>query len=158
MSQNPAQPPERAGWLSQLAQWLPDRDLWRGHEAIEALRIADIKSRWREACKHSGLAPLAFTPSGQHMFFPRIGQVTLGPPTTFTVLPHRGQLLSDFEAASDRIAAAMGVAKVGIRPLADWAPDWIVIELVDGLAEPPPGVVKLSPRPPTGPAPDGMTA
>jgi hypothetical protein len=155
MSQSPAQPPERAGWLSQLAQWLSDRDLRRDHEAIEALRIADIKSHWREACKHSGLAPLAFTPSGQHRFFPRIGQVKLGPPTTFTVLPHRGQLLSDFEAARERIAAAMGVAKVGIRPL---AADWIVIELVDGLAEPPPGVVKLPPRPPTGPAPDGMTA
>jgi hypothetical protein len=161
MSQYPTEsqyltdPPERAGWLSQLARWLFDHGEGHDDAAIEALQhIADIKSRWRKACELSGLAPLVFTPSGQYRFPPRIGQVKLGPPTTFTVLPHQGQLPSDFEAAHDRLAAAMGVAKVSIGPLAG---DWIVIELVDDLAEPPLGVVKLPPRPPMGPAPDGRT-
>jgi len=164
MSQYPTDPPEsqyltdppgRAGWLSQLARWLFDYGEGHDDAAIEALqRIADIKSRWRQASEQSGLAPLVPTPSGHHRFPPRIGQVKLGPPTTFTLLPRRGQLLSDFEVAHDRIAAAMGVAKVSICPLAD---EWIVIELVDDLAEPL-EVVKLPPRPPMGPAPGGRTA
>lgn len=159
MSKYPTHPLERAG---QLARWFSDRAQRRGQEAIKAQRIADIKSRWRQACELSGLARLMFTPSGQHMFIPRVGQVQLGPPTTLTVRPQPGQLRSDFEAARPRIAAAMSVAKVRIRPL---AAEWIVIELVDGLAEAhrpeppePPEVVELFPRPPTGPAPDGLAA
>jgi hypothetical protein len=157
-STNPPESPyptERLGSLPRLARWLSNRGERYDDTAIEALqRIADIKSRWRQACEQSGLAPLVPTPSGHHRFPPKIGQVKLGPPTTFTLLPRRGQLLSDFEVAHDRIAAAMGVAKVSIRPL---AAEWIVIELVDDLAEPL-EVVKLPPRPPTGPAPGGRTA
>jgi hypothetical protein len=136
-SQYPTDPPGRVGWPSQLVRWLFDDGEGRKGRvdaAFEALqRIDDIKSRWRQACEQTGLAPLVPTPSGYYRFPPRIGQVKLGPPTTFTVLRRRGQLLSDFEAVHDRIAAAMGVAKVSIRPLAG---DWIVIELVNGLAEP----------------------
>jgi hypothetical protein len=141
-SQYPTDPPGRAGWLSQLVRWLfddgqgqlLDDGQGRVDAAFEALqRIADIKSRWRQACEQTGLAPLVPTPNGPHRFPPRLGQVKLGPPTTFTVLPRPGQLLSDFDAVHDRIAAAMGVAKVLVRPLAG---DWIVIELVDDLAEP----------------------
>ena len=150
---------ERTGWPRWLTRWLSDR-VRRDQEAIDAQRIGELMWRWRQACELSGLARLVFTPSGQHMFIPRIGQVKLGPPmTSFIVRPQPGQLLSDFEAARPRIAAAMGVAEVRIRPLAN---EWIVLELVDGSAEvhrpEPPEVVELSPRSPTGPAPDGLAA
>lgn len=152
MSQYPTH--EGTGLLSQLARWSSQRARRRDQETIRAQRIDDIKSRWRQACEPSGLARLVFTPSGQHMSIPRIGGVQLGPPTTFTVRPQPGQLRSDFDAARERIAVAMGVADVRIRPL---AAEWIVLELVHDLAEPP-EVVHLSPRPPTSPAPDGLPA
>ena len=44
-----------------------------------------------------------------------------------------GQLLADFEAAGPRIAAAMGVAAIRVRPL---AAEWIVIELVQSQPKP----------------------
>ena len=80
----------------------------------------------------SGLGRLVFTPSGPSMSIPLIGRVTLGPPTTFTVRPQPGQLLADFEAAAPRIAAAMGVAGIRVRPL---AAEWIVIELIHSPAD-----------------------
>lgn len=144
---SPTRPLERADRPSRLTRWFTERAQRRERAAIDAELIGDIKWRWRKACEHSGLARLVYTPSGPSMSFPRIGQVRLGSPTTFTVRPQPGQLRSDFEAARPRIAAAMGVTAVQVHPLAG---DWIVIELLDGPTAAPPAqhaeVVELAPR------------
>ncbi|HVH21781.1 MAG TPA: hypothetical protein VNA11_04915 [Pseudonocardia sp.] len=143
----PTRPVERAGRSSRLVQWFADRALRRDVAAIEAEQVGDIKWRWRKACEHSGLGRMVFTPSGPTVSFPLIGQVVLGPPTTFTVRPQPGQLRSDFEAAAPRIAVAMGVPAVRVRALAG---DWLVIELMDGPTSAPQAqhaeVVELAPR------------
>jgi len=143
----PTRPVERTGGPSRLARWFADRALRRDLAAIEAEQVGDIKWRWRQACEHSGLGRLVFTPSGPAVSFPLIGQVVLGPPTTFTVRSQPGQLLSDFEAAAPRIAVAMGVPAVRVRPLAG---DWLMIELLDGPTAAPRAqhteVVELAPR------------
>lgn len=98
-----------------------------------AQRVGEIKWLWRQACEMSGLARMIFIPSGPTMSIPLIGRVTLGSPTTFTVRLQPGQLLADFEAAGPRIATAMHVAAIRVRPL---AADWIVIELQEAPTEP----------------------
>ena len=128
----PAPSVERTGGVSRLARWFRpqeflERALRREQAADDALRVGDLKWRWRQACELSGLARLVYTPSGPSMAIPLIGRVTPGPPTTFTVRRRPGQLLADFEAAERRISAAMGVARIRVRPLVG---EWIVIELI----------------------------
>jgi hypothetical protein len=123
---------ERTDRVSRLVRWFRpqefrERALRREQAADDALRVGDLKWRWRQACERSGLARLVYTPSGPSMAIPLIGRVTPGPPTTFTVRRRPGQLLADFEAAAPRISAAMGVAGIRVRPLVG---EWIVIELI----------------------------
>jgi hypothetical protein len=123
---------ERTGGVFRLARWFRpqefrERALRREQAADDALRVGDLRWRWRQACERSGLARLVYTPSGPSMAIPLIGRVTPGPPTTFTVRRRPGQLLADFEAAAPRISAAMGVAGIRVRPLVG---EWIVIELI----------------------------
>lgn len=92
----------------------------------DAQRVGDLKWRWRQACEVTGLGRMTFMPSGPTVSIPLIGRVTLGAPTTFTVRPQPGQLLADFEAAAPRIASAIGVSAVRVRPL---AAEWLLIEL-----------------------------
>jgi hypothetical protein len=130
---------ELADGVTRLARWFSPQGFWeravrREQEAEEALHIGDLKWQWRQACELTGLGRLVFTPSGQTMAIPLIGRITLGTPISFTVQRRPGQLLADFEAAGPRIAAAMGVARIRVRPLAG---EWIVIELVNGPPQPP---------------------
>jgi hypothetical protein len=155
----PARPVERAGRPRRLVRWFADRALRRDLAAIEAEQVGDIKWRWRQACEHSGLGRLVFTPSGPGVSFPLIGHVVLGPPTTFTVRPQPGQLRSDFEAAAPRIAIAMGVPAIRVRPLAG---DWLVVELLDGPTAAPEAqhaeIVELAPRRMAGQPPADLAA
>jgi hypothetical protein len=155
----PTRPVELAGRPGRLARWFADRALRRDLAAIEAEQVGDIKWRWRQACEHSGLGRLIFTPSGPALSFPLIGHVVLGPPTTFTVRPQPGQLRSDFEDAAPRIAVAMGVPAVRVRPLAG---DWLVIELLDLPTAAPQAqqaeVVELAPRRAVGRPPADLAA
>jgi hypothetical protein len=99
----------------------------RREQAIdEKMCIGDIRWQWRQACRVTGLGRLIYTPSGPTMSVPRVGRVTLGSPTTLTVALHPGQLPEDVEQVGRRIAVAMGVAEIRVRPL---AAEWIVVEL-----------------------------
>lgn len=137
---------------ARLARWFrpqefQERARRRDRAADDAQLIGDIKWQWRQACEQSGLGRMIYTPSGPTMSFPLIGRVDLGPPVTFTVRREHGQLLADFEAAAPRVAVAMGVAGIRVRPL---AADWIVIELLDAPTTPAlaavPGVIPIAPR------------
>ena len=75
MDDFPTRPLERAGRPSRVARWFTERALRRDEAAIEAEAIGDIKWRWRQACEHSGLGRLIFTPSGPTVSFPLIGRV-----------------------------------------------------------------------------------
>jgi hypothetical protein len=129
---------ERAGRVARLARWFRPQEVReradrRDRAAMDAHRIGEIKWLWRQACEVTGLGRLIFTPSGPTMSIPQIGRVNLGPPTSFTVRPQPGQLTADFEAEAPRIASAMGVPAVRVRPL---AAEWIVIELLDAPTRP----------------------
>jgi hypothetical protein len=93
----------------------------------EKLRAGEIRWRWRQACEGAGLSRLVYPPSGPARAVPRIGQVDLGPPTTFTVRLLSGQLPADVEAAAKRIAAAMAVPQIGVTSLPS---GWVAIELI----------------------------
>ena len=139
---------ERTDRVSRLVRWFRpqefrERALRREQAADDALRVGDLKWRWRQACERSGLGRLVYTPSGPSMAIPLIGRITLGTPISFTVQRRPGQLLADFEAAGPRIAAAMGVAGIRVRPLAG---EWIVIELVHGPPQPPAPAIPFPPR------------
>lgn len=143
---------ESAGPAVRLARWFRPQEFRararrRERAEDEAQLIGDIKWQWQQACHRSGLGHMIYTPSGPHLSFPLIGRVDLGPPVTFTVRRRPGQLTADFEAAGPRIAAAMGVAGIRVRPL---AADWIMIELLDAPETPArvavPGVTPMAPR------------
>jgi len=130
-----AQQPGRA---TRLARWfrpqeIRERARQRDQAVDDGQRILDLKWQWRQACDVSGLARLVFAPSGPTLSIPLIGRVSLGSPTTFTVRPLPGQLVEDFETAAPRIAAAMGVAEIRVRPL---AAEWLVVELLLAPARP----------------------
>jgi hypothetical protein len=124
----------------------------RGHDGggdVAYWRIQEIKQLWREACEGSGLCQRISTPSGWTVAIPRIGQVTLGDPTSMTVRLRAGQLLSDIDAVAPRIAYAMGIG--GLRVTKTSAPMWARVELLD-RPEPDGGVVTPFP-PPRRPVP-----
>jgi hypothetical protein len=149
-------------WAQLLRRWFHPQEprAQKRDQAIDdAQRIGDIRWQWRQACEVTGLGRLTFTPSGPVMTIPMLGRVRLGPPTTFTVRPQPGQLISDFEAAGPRIAAAMGAS--GIR-VAHLAAEWLVIELLGAPAQQrsgdAPKVVPFTPRTGSDRAPDYPSA
>lgn len=99
----------------------------RDREIVDAQLVGDIKWQWRQACEYSGLARTVYSPTGPTTSIPRIGRVTLGPPTTFTVRLQPGQLASDVQAASRRIAEAMSVFDVAVTRIAT---GWVRVELI----------------------------
>ena len=125
-----------------------NRAAQRDRAVVDAQRIGDIKWQWRQACELSGLGQLMFTPSGQSMSIPLIGQITLGPPTSFTVRLRPGQLLSDVEDAEPQISEAMSVQRIVVSRLPG---EWVRIELIPVRTQPSgAGVLPFS-APPGGP-------
>jgi hypothetical protein len=80
---------------------------------------------------------------------PRLGDISLGPPTRFNVELRPGQLVDDLVAVSDRLAAAYLVDDVDIWHVAD---RWIRVELIEyGMDDPRTHTTPIDP--PRAPAP-----
>jgi hypothetical protein len=120
-------------WRLFQPQEMQRRATRRDRSVFAAERIGDITWQWRQVCETTGLGRLVFTPNGPVMSIPLIGNVVLGPPTTFTVRLQPEQLVSDVAEVAPRIAAAMDAYDVDVRAL---AAGWVLIELVPAPAFP----------------------
>jgi hypothetical protein len=114
-------------WRLFQPQEMQRRAQQRDRSVFAAERIGDIKWQWRKVCEITGLGRVVYTPNGPAMSVPLIGNIVLGPPTTFTVKLQPGQLVSDVLEAAPRIAAAMDAHDIEVRAL---AAGWVLIELV----------------------------
>ena len=114
-------------WRLFQPQEMHGRATRRDRSAFAAERIGDIKWQWRQVAEVAGLGRVVYTPNGPVMSVPLVGNVVLGPPTTFTVRLKPGQLVSDVTAVAPRIASAMGAHDIEVRAL---AAGWVLIELV----------------------------
>lgn len=97
--------------------------------ADQAYARHEIKSIWREVCVGSHLAR-RLLPTGSTWAPPRIGRITLGPPTTFTVELRPGQSGQDIDDAAPHLAQAYGVADVYVT---DLVRGWVTIELIEDV-------------------------
>jgi hypothetical protein len=127
------QPQEVEMWRRFQSAGARNRAVQRDRAIVDAQRIGDIKWQWRQACELSGLGQLVFTPSGPAMAIPMIGQVSLGPPTSFTVRLRPGQLPSAVQQAEPQIAEAMSAAGIVVTRL---PAEWVRIELIPVPAHP----------------------
>jgi hypothetical protein len=100
-----------------------ERDL----RADQVDAVQEIAWSWRKACEGAGLSEPIQTPSGQSVGVPRVGRITLGPPTTITLQPRPGQTRERIAALGPSLAASMGVSEIRVW---DLAPAWVTVELV----------------------------
>lgn len=100
----------------------------RQHSADEASLRHEVRWRWNEVCSGNHLTHRIVPTGVASREPPRIGRISLGPPTTFSVNLRPGQLLADFSAISVRLASAFEVDDVLIENL---APGWLRIVLVE---------------------------
>jgi hypothetical protein len=103
------------------------RAMNREQAVDDAHGAGEIAWRWRGACEGSGLARQIFTPTGPALSIPTIGRIRLGPPTSFTVRLLPDQLPGDLAAVAPRLASAMEVPEIRVRPLAT---GWVAVELL----------------------------
>jgi hypothetical protein len=89
--------------------------------------VQDVAWSWRKACEGAGLSEPIQTPSGHSLGVPRVGHITLGPPTTITLQPRPGQTREQIAALGPSLAASMGVSEIRVW---DLAPTWVTVELV----------------------------
>lgn len=100
-----------------------ERDL----RAARVDAVQDVAWSWRKACEGAGLSEPIQTPSGHSLGVPRVGHISLGPPTTITLQPRPGQTREQIAALGPSLAASMGVSKIRVW---DLAPAWVTVELV----------------------------
>lgn len=104
----------------------------RDRYAAEACRArSEMRWIWNEVCSGLDLTRRVVPTGTVTREPPRLGRITLGPPTRFTVELRPGQLRQDVGQWSTRIAAAYGVPEVAVDDLVH---GWIVVELVERLA------------------------
>ena len=89
--------------------------------------VQQIAWSWRKACEGAGLSQSIYTPSGHAVAVPRVGRITLGPPTLITLQPRPGQTREGIAALGPSLAAMMGVSEIRVW---DLAPGWVTVELV----------------------------
>jgi hypothetical protein len=109
--------------------WLP-RWLRRQQEDQELARwTTELGWQWLDAIDSAQLARHSNTASRLPVTVaPQMHSVDIGPPVTLLVEMLPGQMVADFEAKADRIAAGMGVSKVHIEP---YDAGWIKVVLLD---------------------------
>lgn len=103
--------------------------LGRAHAAAEKYARHEIRWIWSEICEGTGLMR-RIPPFPGRLEPPRIGRVTLGPPTSFTVELRPGMFARDLVDIAPRVAAAYGVAAVGVEPLVR---GWVTVDLIEDL-------------------------
>ena len=109
--------PENAGWAER-----------RWHVTAEIQVRGEIRWIRNEVCSGTHMIR-RIVPSGVASFEPpRIGRISLGPPTTFTVELRPGQLIHDLLAIGDRLAAAYSVDDVKIHSV---VVGWVRVVLVE---------------------------
>ncbi|NMO92111.1 hypothetical protein [Actinomycetospora sp. TBRC 11914] len=127
------------------------RDL-REYRLEETALKHQIRWIWNEFCSGVELTH-RIVPTGYGTREPpRLGNITLGPPTRFNVELRPGQLVQDLLAVGDRLAAAYLVDDVDVWPLAE---RWVKIELVEyGIDDPRNHTTPIDPPRRSGPRRD----
>lgn len=121
----------------------------REHRRSEIASQSEIRWRWVEVCSGTGLIRRV-VPTGTVSFEPpRLGPITLGPPTRLSVALRPGQLPSDLSAIRERLAAAFDVDDVEVRRLAPGG--WVTVELVEDGAGVPGDEIRPQPPDPDSP-------
>lgn len=140
--------PGRTGEGATSQEFVPEREtsfltyLWhrfgpggqhrRSHErdlrADRVDAVQEIAWSWRKACEGAGLGERMQTPSGHSVGVPRVGRITLGPPTLITLQPRPGQTRERIAALGPSLAATMGVSEIRVW---DLAPGWVTVELME---------------------------
>lgn len=112
------------------ARWAP-RWLRRQREDRELARwAAELGWQWTEAVDGAQLARHTTTAAKVPLVLaPQAHSVELGPPVTLLVEMLPGQVVDDFQAQANRIAAGMGVPMVDIQP---YDTGWIKVTLLEG--------------------------
>lgn len=100
----------------------------RRQAAIERAFEADLRREFRAAAEFLGVRTKTHVPAGVTITTPRVGQVHIGPPTTFTVELMPGLVPSDLLPIARRVAEAMGGRGVRLEPLAG---RWLRVVVLD---------------------------
>jgi hypothetical protein len=113
----------------QGGRWMP-RWLRRQREDRELARwTTEMSWQWLDAVDSAQLARHSNTAGRIPVTVaPQMHSVDVGPPVTLLVEMLPGQMVEDFEAKADRIAAGMGVSEVRIEP---YDTGWIKVILLD---------------------------
>lgn len=124
-----AQDGRDAGPLTGHSRWTP-RWLRRQREDQEVARwAAELGWQWNDAADGAQLTRHTTTAAKVPLVLaPQAHSVELGPPVTLLVEMLPGQVVDDFQAQANRIAAGMGVPMVDIQP---YDTGWIKVTLLE---------------------------
>ncbi|MFC5137670.1 hypothetical protein ACFPK1_05460 [Actinomycetospora rhizophila] len=102
----------------------------REYEASVLAFAASLKAVFREACTGIALCQYVHVAAGVTIRTPRVGEVRLGPPTSFTVELMAGQEPADFTKGENgaRLAHTLGAHGLRVEPVAG---RWVRIHLLD---------------------------
>lgn len=118
-----------ASQLTAHSRWIP-RWLRRQREDRELARwAAELGWQWTEAADNAQLTRHTTTAAKVPLVLaPQAHSVDLGPPMTLLVEMLPGQMVDDYQAKAERLAAGMGVAMVDVE-LYDTG--WIKVSLLE---------------------------
>ena len=105
---------ERSGMARLWYQLGPGSRARREREREQAQRLVALRYRWQEACQHSGLGLMVYTPSGVVVSVPRVARADFGDPVSFTVQLRPGQCAADLRKAERRLSRALNVPRLRI--------------------------------------------
>lgn len=123
-------PPRR--WVPATPTSLVSRRDLRARQAEEADLKRDIRWRWNEFCSGVDLTHRIIPTGFATREPPRLGPITLGPPTRFNIELRPGQLIQDLLDVRERLAAAYQVADADVLPL---VPGWVTVLLIEEDAD-----------------------
>ena len=125
----------RLGSRAGSRSWWTPRWLQRQREDQELARwTSELSWQWTDAVDNAQLARHSVTASRIPVTVaPQLHSVDLGPPVTLLVEMLPGQVVDDFQGKAQRIAAAMGVAKVLVEP---YDAGWIKVVLLEDVSLP----------------------
>ena len=105
---------ERSGLARLWYQLGPGSRARREREREDAQRLVALRYRWQEACQHSGLGLMVYTPSGVVVSVRRVARADFGDPVSFTVQLRPGQCAADLRKAERRLSRALNVHRLRI--------------------------------------------
>ena len=118
--------PGAHGFLGRLRR----RRAQREHDASVVCFANALRGLFRDACAGVGLCQYVSVAAGITVRTPRVGEVRLGPPTSFTVELMAGQEPADFTTKDrgPRLAHTLGAHGLRVEPIAG---RWVRIHLLD---------------------------